>query len=342
MLASVVIPAFNEAQRLGDCLSSLVRQAGNRQEIEIIVVDDGSTDNTPDLVRRFPGVRLIRQVRQGPATARNRGAREARGEIVLFTDGDCIPLGNWLEEMLAPFHADPDLIGIKGVYITRQRALTARFVQLEYENKYDKLARQHYIDFIDTYSAGYRRGAFLEAGGFDQEFPVACAEDVELSYRLANSGCKLGFNPRAKVIHRHPDNLRDYLKKKFKFAYWRMLCLKKNPNKILADSHTPQSMKVQLLLFPALVGSLLFTVISPMVSKISLTIFVLALLTTVPFIKKAVYKDVVIGLLSPFFLILRSSAQFFGVSLGMLDNMLLRSMKTTILKFRTPAGGSTD
>ncbi|MFZ5447754.1 MAG: glycosyltransferase [Thermodesulfobacteriota bacterium] len=327
MLASVVIPVFNEAQRLGDCLTSLVRQAGSNQEIEIIVVDDGSTDATPDVVRNFPEVRLLRQLRQGPAAARNLGAREARGEIVLFTDGDCIPLENWVQEMLAPFQAEPDLIGTKGVYITRQRSLTARFVQLEYEDKYDNLAKRQYIDFIDTYSAGYRRRPFLEAGGFDQEFPVACAEDVELSYRLANSGSKLVFNPRAKVIHRHPDNLWDYLKKKFKFAYWRMLSLKKHPNKILADSHTPQSMKVQLLLFPALVASLFFTAISPTVSIISLIFFVLILLTTVPFIMKAIRKDVVVGLLSPLFLILRSSAQFLGVFLGMLDNMLPRSPK---------------
>ena len=234
MIASVIIPVYNEAQTLGDCLASLVRQTGQRQDLEIIVVDDGSTDNTPDVVRGFPGVRLLRQSRQGPAAARNRGAREARGEIILFTDGDCIPLDNWLEEMLAPFHQDPDLIGVKGAYITRQRALTARFVQIEYEDKYDKLAKQKYIDFIDTYSAGYRRRTFLEAGGFDQEFPVACAEDVELSYRLANLGCKLVFNPRARVIHRHPESIRVYLRKKFKFAYWRMLSLKKHPNKILA------------------------------------------------------------------------------------------------------------
>jgi GT2 family glycosyltransferase len=321
MDATIIIPAYNEAQTLGDGLASLVRQAEQRRGVEIIVVDDGSTDSTPDLVRGFPGVRLLRQNQQGPAAARNRGALEATGEIILFTDGDCIPLDNWLEEMLAPFQQLPDLIGIKGAYITRQRSLTARFVQIEYEDKYDKLATQQYIDFIDTYSAGYRRQAFLAVGGFDQEFPVACAEDVELSYRLANLGCKLLFNPQAKVMHRHPDRIGAYLKKKFKFAYWRMLSVKKNPNKILADSHTPQSMKVQLLLFPALVASALSAFVAPWFFKISLTVFLLALLTTIPFVFKALQKDVLIGCLSPGFLILRSGAQFLGVTLGMLGNL---------------------
>jgi GT2 family glycosyltransferase len=322
MIATVIIPVYNEAQTLGDCLASLVRQAEQHQGIEIIVVDDGSTDNTADLAPGFPGVRWLRQIRQGPAAARNRGAREARGEIILFTDGDCIPLDNWLEEMLAPFQQAPDIIGVKGAYITHQRALMARFVQIEYEDKYDKLAAPAYIDFIDTYSAGYRRQMFLKVGGFDQEFPVACAEDVELSYRLANLGCKLVFNPNAKVIHRHPDSLADYLKKKYKFAYWRMLSLKKHPNKILADSHTPQSMKAQLLLFPALVASLVLAFISPLLAKISLTIFLLVFLTTIPFIIKAIAKDAIIGCLSPLLLIMRSGVQFIGISLGILDNLV--------------------
>jgi cellulose synthase/poly-beta-1,6-N-acetylglucosamine synthase-like glycosyltransferase len=326
MMASIIIPVYNEAQTLGDCLASLARQTAHRQDLEIIVVDDGSTDNTPDVVRSFPGVRLLTQRRQGPAAARNRGAREATGEIILFTDGDCIPLDNWLEEMLAPFSREPDLTGVKGAYLTRQRALTARFVQIEYEDKYDKLASQKYIDFIDTYSAGYRRRTFLEVGGFDQEFPVACAEDVELSYRLANLGCKLVFNPRARVIHRHPDRIRVYLKKKFKFAYWRMLSVKKHPNKILADSHTPQSMKVQLLLFPTLIASLFLALVSPWLSRISFAIFLLAFLTTLPFVIKAIRKDAAVGFLSPLFLIVRSGAQFLGVLLGLLNNLPARGI----------------
>ena len=148
---------------------------------------------------------------------------------------------------------------------------------------------------------------------------MACAEDVELSYRLANLGCKLVFNPKAKVIHRHPDSLGDYLRKKFKFAYWRMLSLKKHPNKILADSHTPQSMKVQLLLFPALVASLVLAFDFSCAGEDQFRpYFLLALLTTIPFIMKAISKDAAVGFLSPLFLILRSGVQFLGVSLGYL------------------------
>jgi GT2 family glycosyltransferase len=323
-MVSVIIPVHNEAKTLEDCLRSLEQQSRQHQDLEIIVVDDGSTDATPDLVRHFPQVRLLRQEQQGPAAARNNGARAARGEIILFTDGDCIPLENWLEEMLQPLQQLPDLVGVKGAYVTRQKSLTARFVQLEYEDKYDRMAKFPFIDFIDTYSAGYRRENFMAVGGFDQEFPVACAEDVELSFRLAGLGYKMVFNPMARVIHRHPEKLWVYLGKKFKFAYWRILSLKKNPQKIIADTHTPQTMKLQLLLFPAGIASLLTAPFSPALMKFFAAVFLGVLATTIPFVIKAMGRDALVGFLAPFFLILRSAAQFLGVSCGIFSNVLSR------------------
>jgi len=87
---SIVIPTFNGASRIGDCLAALVQQTQDRNA-EILVVNDGSTDNTVDAVRQYSGVRLITQTNAGPAAARNRGALEARGTIILFTDDDCVP-----------------------------------------------------------------------------------------------------------------------------------------------------------------------------------------------------------------------------------------------------------
>ncbi len=88
--ASVIIPTFNGEKRIAGCLESLQKQTSTRK-FEIVVVNDGSTDNTAEVVERFPTVRLISQANAGPATARNRGARETLADVILFTDDDCEP-----------------------------------------------------------------------------------------------------------------------------------------------------------------------------------------------------------------------------------------------------------
>src|SRR5437763_16556472 len=100
--ATIIIPTFNGASRIERCLLALRHQQAEC-EIETLVVDDGSTDSTADVVGRYPSVRLIQQNNAGPAAARNRGAREARGDVLLFTDDDCEPAPGWLHAMLAHF-----------------------------------------------------------------------------------------------------------------------------------------------------------------------------------------------------------------------------------------------
>jgi glycosyltransferase involved in cell wall biosynthesis len=312
--ASIIIPTFNGAARIGNCLDSLVKQTAGRN-VEILVVDDGSTDNTPNVVRGYSSVRLITQANAGPASARNRGAMEARGKILLFTDDDCVPMPDWLEAMLGPFK-DPEVVGAKGVYRTHQSSLAARFVQIEYEDKYRLMAGLPSIDFIDTYSAAFRRDRFLEMTGYDTSFPVACAEDIELSYRMSARGWKMKFVPAAIVYHTHPDTLSRYLKKKYKFAFWRMLAVRKNPSKGVKDSHTPQIMKVQLLFAPALLLAVVFDLAARPAVPVSALVLLSFLLTTLPFTLRAIRKDAIIGILSPVLLAARACAQVLGVAAG--------------------------
>jgi len=319
----VIIPAFNAEKTIGRCLGALTKQDYNG-EYEIIVIDDGSTDSTPDIISQFDKAHLIRQSNAGPAAARNRGASAAGGKIILFTDADCVPEPDWISEMLRPFYENGEVIGVKGAYKTRQKEITARFVQLEYEDKYNYMLKDKFIDFIDTYSAGFRKDVFLEMKGYDSSFPVACAEDVELSYRMSNKGHKMVFNPDAVVYHTHPDSLISYLKKKYKFAYWRMLALKKNPDKALKDSHTPQTMKIQLLFPPLIMGSAVLAVMNSVFLFPALLLMMVFLVTTLSFSFTALKRDVVIGLLAPALLFLRASAQFSGV----LSGMLFASKKT--------------
>lgn len=284
---------------------------------EILVIDDGSSDNTAQIAKRYSGVRVITQRNAGPATARNRGAGEARGDIILFTDDDCVAMPDWLEAMLAPFE-DPDVVGAKGVYRTRQKSLAARFVQIEYEDRYHLMAGFPYIDFVDTYSAAFRREQFLEMTGYDTSFPVACAEDIELSYRMSARGWKMKFAPQAVVYHTHPDTLWRYLKKKYKFAFWRVLAVRKNPSKGVKDSHTPQVMKLQLLFIPALLLAVAtdFAVRPPVLA--SVLVLGAFLVSTLPFAIRAAAIDPIIGLVSPALLAARSCAQLLGVTAGLI------------------------
>jgi GT2 family glycosyltransferase len=322
--ASIIVPTFNGAARIANCLDALLEQTAGR-DAEILVVNDGSTDNTVDVVRRYSTVALINQANAGPAAARNRGAMESSGKVILFTDDDCVAAPQWLNSMLQPFD-DPKVVGAKGVYRTRQKSSVARFVQTEYEDRYRLMDGSDSIDFVDTYSAAFRRERFFEMDGYDTSFPVACAEDVELSYRMSNSGWKMKFAPEAIVYHTHPETLRAYLAKKYKFAFWRVIAVRKNPRKGIKDSHTPQLMKLQLLFAPALLCAVLFDAGARPNVPASLLVIGMFLLSTLPFAIRAFRKDPVVGLLSPALLALRACAQLAGV-IGGLAHALLSPAK---------------
>jgi glycosyltransferase involved in cell wall biosynthesis len=309
LLCSVVIPAFNEARTLGRCLAALARQSVPCRDFDVIVVDDGSSDDTGRIAREFSEgglrVRCAFQTNSGPAAARNRGASMALADLVLFTDADCEPEETWVAAMTRPF-ADPEVDGVKGAYRTRQRELAARFAQAEFDHRFALLKKHRTIDMVDTYSAGYRKQVFLEAGGFDTSFPGANNEDTELSYRLARQGRKLVFSPEAVVRHTHPTTLGRYLAVKFGRGYWRMVVYARYPDKAVKDSYTPTVIKVQTLL-----AALSFALIpaglawAPALAAAGV-LTVLIVITALPFSLEILGRDPVLGGVAPFFCLFRA------------------------------------
>jgi Glycosyl transferase family group 2 len=154
--------------------------------------------------------------------------------------------------------------------------------------------------------------------GYDTSFPVACAEDIELSYRMSARGWKMKFVPAAIVYHTHPDTFSRYLKKKYKFAFWRVLAVRKNPSKGVKDSHTPQIMKLQLLFVPALLLAVAFDLTVRPTMPVSVLVVAGFLLSTLPFALRAFRKDPVVGILSPVLLAARACAQVLGVAAGLI------------------------
>jgi GT2 family glycosyltransferase len=313
-MISVIVPAYNAEATLGRCLAALRDQT--QAPDEILVVDDGSTDGSAELARHY-NVQVIRQANAGPAAARNAGARAARGDLLLFTDADCAPDPDWVACMAAAL-ADPTVAGAKGVYRTSQTEAVARFVQIEYEDKYNRMRGQERIDFVDTYSACYRRDVFLRAGGFDATFPSASVEDQEFSFRLAQAGQRLVFVSDACVSHLHDRTLAEYARRKFWIGYWKALVTRRYPSKLARDSHTPQVLKLQMGL--AGVGGVLsacgLLLRRTRLLRWGLRCWGAFVLTSLPFVHKARCKDPVVALLAPLLLFVRAWALGVGFVLG--------------------------
>jgi len=289
-MISVIIPVYNGKETISKTLDSLLNQTYPKNKYEIIIVDDESTDGTPELVKKYVKkypklIRFYRQKHKGPAAARNLGAKKVKGEILLFTR-------------------------------TRQKGLIAKFAQMEIDDRYNRMKKRKYIDFIGTYSAGYRKDIFFKFGGFDESFPVASGEDPELSFKISKSGYKMVFNDRAVVYHKHPNSLLSYLKQKFWRAYWRVLLYKKHPDKLVRESYTPQILKFQIAFLFLFVLTSFLSLFSPEFLPFCLGFLALLLASTLPLSIKNFKRDKPVGFATPVILVLRACAFAFGLVCG--------------------------
>ena len=324
---SIVVPAYQASGVLAHCLQALNHQTVQRDQYEIIVVDDGSMDHTAAIARDAGAVLVLTVPRRGPSGARNLGVQHAHGEIVLFTDADCEPAPDWLAYMVAPF-ADPLVMGVKGVYRTRQQAVIARLVQLEYEIRYERMARLPHIDFIDTYAAAYRRDLLLNYGGFDETYTIPSAEDVDLSFRIARDGHTLLFAPQAQVWHQHPASLQRYLARKALYGFWRALLYLRYPDKISGDAHTDPALKAQFTLLAATILLTLAGLVWWPLTLFAGAALILFFGTTLPFVHWAWPRDHVVALVWPGVTMLRVSMQGGGLVLGLLRHSLVIRKQT--------------
>lgn len=311
---TVIVAARNAAHTIGSCVKALREQRVHGWDVEVIVVDNASTDDTA-AVAEEAGATVVHQPKVGAAAARNAGIARATGDIIAVTDADCRPVEGWLSAIVGPLVGDPAVSAAKGTYRSEQPQLFARFVQLEYEDKYDLLRGVDSIDFVDTYSAAYRRDDLLRSGGFDED--MTYLEDQELSFRLAAMGCRMVFSPDAVVYHLHADSLRRYARKKYLIGYWKARVVKRFPNVAVKDSHTPQVMKAQMAL--VLLAALTALGVPLLRRRALATLAAEAAVfgaTTVPFVRKAWRSDRAVAVMSPAMLAVRAGALSAGYVVG--------------------------
>lgn len=232
MRASVIIPAYNAEKTLGACLDACLAQAGDG--VEILVVDDGSTDGTAAIVKARPGIGYHYQPNAGPATARNTGARLTSGDAIVFTDADCIPAPGWLDQLLAGF--TPGVVAVGGTYAAANpESRLARVIQAEIAARHATFGDT--VDFLGSFNVAYDRKAFEAAGGFNETYRQASGEDNDLAYRLIDGGGKLRFTGRAVVAHYHPERLLPYLRTQARHGYWRVRLYRDHPARATGDQY---------------------------------------------------------------------------------------------------------
>ena len=235
VLYSIVIPTFNSSKTIVQTIESCLEQMEDGASGELIVVDDGSTDQTADIVRKY-SVKYLFQENQGPAAARNLGWRSAKGEIICFIDADCIPADNWLSKLVNRLKSGPDLlVGVGGreVQSEDQGSLLAHLVSEEFQYRYYKMKKN--VHFLCSACAAYKKSALKKAGGFDERFPTASAEDNACSYRLIRKGYLLEFDYNIVVFHRFRDDYLKYFHDQYRHAYWRAVLYKKHPQEFGND-----------------------------------------------------------------------------------------------------------
>ena len=196
---SIIIPVWNSPGLLRRCLDALGAQTLSRDMFEIIVIDNGSTDDTSDVARSFPGVILLNEPRPGSYAARNRGLRQARGIYVAFTDADCLPAPDWLEKGLAAAGRHPDAGVLAGRIELFEEGETEGPAFSDYERLFS--FPQAYAARGNCATANWisRRTVFQEFGGFDER--LKSGGDRQMALRIRDAGLPLIHAPDMLVLH---------------------------------------------------------------------------------------------------------------------------------------------
>ncbi len=224
---SVVVASYNGDRTLKTCLDSLEKL--NYPDYEIILVDDGSTDTTPQIARLHPRVQYLRHEQNlGLSSARNTGIAAAAGDIVAFTDADCRADEDWLYYLVADL-LNSDFAGVGGPnLLPPEDSNVAAAVMVSPGGPAHVMLDDRQAEHIPGCNMAFLKSALIEIGGFDPIFGKA-GDDVDLCWRLQQAGFKIGFSPAAFVWHYRRSTVGAYLKQQRGYGEAEALLVRKHP-----------------------------------------------------------------------------------------------------------------
>ena len=212
------MPVYNGEKTLSLCLDSLMNLNFPKDHLEIIVVDNNSTDATKDITRLYP-VKYVFENKRGPGASKNKGIREARAELVAFIDADCVADKAWLTNIIEGF-TNKFIGGCGGKILSFEpQTLIEKYYNLKdmFSKERAFCRMELFLPAIGAANAVYRREVLENVGLFDDSFITN--EDTDLTWRVYLKGYLLSYVPGAIVYHKHPDRLTDFFRKRFESGY---------------------------------------------------------------------------------------------------------------------------
>jgi len=228
-LVSIIIPAHNEEKSIGGCLTSLLQLDYPKEKLDIVVIDDGSTDRTKDEAKKFEssGVRVYTQKNAGKGAALNHGIKLAKGEFIITMDADSYVMPKTLKQLLAFFKEDEEVAAVTpAIKIKPSNNLLVELQRIEYLMIIFSRKLLSFIDAVPVTPGPFsmfRASVFKKIGGFDEHNLV---EDQEIALRLQKYHFKIKSSIKAEVYTEPPENLKDLLRQRVRWQrggvrnYW--------------------------------------------------------------------------------------------------------------------------